>query len=147
MDCCNICATYLPLQLPVNLLISVPALVHALHCNQWILHLWSNLIKAIGIYDIYKVHRIGKCYLATRNIQGWVKDKMAKFSTLSHHQSILQNKNLCERKCHKFIQFLWIHRIKFVWTNFLYTSQKLSTISIRNCIFQVAKHTVFKCIN
>ena len=29
MDCCNICATYLPLQLPVNLLIYVPALVHA----------------------------------------------------------------------------------------------------------------------
>ena len=83
MDCCNICATYLPLQLPVNLLISVPALVHALHCNQWILHLWSNLIKAIGNYDIYKVHtaHIGKCYLATRNIKGWVKDKMAKFRT------------------------------------------------------------------
>ena len=55
MDYCNICATYLPLQLPVNLLISVPALVHALHCNQWILHLWSNLIKAVGIYDIYKL--------------------------------------------------------------------------------------------
>ena len=69
---------------------------------------------------------------------------MAKFRTFVAPSKHYRSKYICKREYLKFIHFLGIHRMKFVRQTFDCTFHKLPTISIRNCIFQVAKRTVFK---